>query len=193
MFGEYVMLKLESAKNNYKSCFVNTYTRKILVHYRDCNWNRVSCNDTNSSSQRKLQVKFVQNFASTTAPKQTVKRSTKCHIDGGWRRGDKHHCFEAGLLNSKRWNTPISCKNSRRVSFYACQFSESLLHASRTYLCCCLLKSEGQKTCQSINQSINQSKPVTPRRRWGTPTDASALMVAHRRLPSTTWSNDDID
>ena len=40
---------------------------------------------------------------------------------------------------------------------------------------------------------INQSKPVTPRRRWGIPTDASAAMAAHRRLSSTTWSNDDID
>ena len=37
-------------------------------------------------------------------------------------------------------------------------------------------------------QSINQSKPVTNRRRWGTPTDASAVIVAHRRLSSPTWS-----
>ena len=26
--------------------------------------------------------------------------------------------------------------------------------------------------------SINKSKPVTPRRQWGTPTDASAVMAA---------------
>ena len=50
-----------------------------------------------------------------------------------------------------------------------------------------------QPTNQSINQSINQSKPVTPRRRWGTPTDAFAATAAHRRLSSATWSNDDID
>ena len=29
---------------------------------------------------------------------------------------------------------------------------------------------------------INQSKPVTPRRRWGTPTDASTVTATHRRL-----------
>ena len=46
---------------------------------------------------------------------------------------------------------------------------------------------------QSINQSINQSKLVTPRRRWGTPTDASAVTTAHRRLSSATRSIDDID
>ena len=33
---------------------------------------------------------------------------------------------------------------------------------------------------------LYQSKPVTPRRRWGTPTEASAVMVAHRRLSSAT-------
>ena len=45
----------------------------------------------------------------------------------------------------------------------------------------------------NVNNSINQSKPVTPRRRWGTPTDAFAATVAHRRLSSATQSNDDID
>ena len=43
----------------------------------------------------------------------------------------------------------------------------------------------------SMNESINQSKPVTPTRRWDTPTDASAVMVAHRRLSSARRSNDD--
>ena len=46
---------------------------------------------------------------------------------------------------------------------------------------------------QSINQSISQSKHVTPRRRWCTQTDASAMMAAHRRLSSATRSNGDID
>ena len=41
--------------------------------------------------------------------------------------------------------------------------------------------------------SINQSKSVTPRRRWSNPTDASAMMVAQRRLSSATRSNDEID
>ena len=42
-------------------------------------------------------------------------------------------------------------------------------------------------------QSINQSEPVTPRRHWGTHTDAPAVMVAHRRLYSATRGNDDND
>ena len=33
---------------------------------------------------------------------------------------------------------------------------------------------------------------MTPRRRWGTATDASAAMTAHRPLSSAMWSNDDI-
>ena len=44
--------------------------------------------------------------------------------------------------------------------------------------------------------SISQSKPVTPRRSWGTPeapTDASVVVAAHRRLSSATWSSDDND
>ena len=41
--------------------------------------------------------------------------------------------------------------------------------------------------------SINQSKPVTPRRCWSTPTDAFAATAAHLRLSSATRSNDDID
>ena len=40
---------------------------------------------------------------------------------------------------------------------------------------------------------INQSKTVTPRCRWGTPTDDSAVMAAHWCLSSATRSNDDID
>ena len=40
---------------------------------------------------------------------------------------------------------------------------------------------------------LHQSKPVTPRRRWGIPTDASDVTVTHRRLSSATRSNDDID
>ena len=39
---------------------------------------------------------------------------------------------------------------------------------------------------------LNQSKPVTPRRHWGTPTDAETVMTAHRRLSSATRSNDGI-
>ena len=35
--------------------------------------------------------------------------------------------------------------------------------------------------------------PVTSRRRWGTQTDASAVMAAHRPLSSAMRSNDDID
>ena len=38
-----------------------------------------------------------------------------------------------------------------------------------------------------------QSKPVTPWRRWGTPTDASTVTAAHRRLSSATRTIDDID
>ena len=34
---------------------------------------------------------------------------------------------------------------------------------------------------------------MTPRRRWDTPTDASAAMTAHRHLASAMRSNDDID
>ena len=49
------------------------------------------------------------------------------------------------------------------------------------------------QTCFDYIQSINQSKPVTPRPRWSTLTDASAVMAAHRRLSSVTRSNDDID
>ena len=49
-------------------------------------------------------------------------------------------------------------------------------------------------SCISVKTySINQSKLVTPRRRWGTPIDASAMIVAHRRLSSATRSNDDIE
>ena len=44
-----------------------------------------------------------------------------------------------------------------------------------------------------VNQSINQSKPVTLRRRWGVPTDASAVMGTRRCLSSATRSNDHID
>ena len=35
--------------------------------------------------------------------------------------------------------------------------------------------------------------PVTPRRRWGTRTDAYVAMTTHRLLSSTMCSNDDID
>ena len=45
----------------------------------------------------------------------------------------------------------------------------------------------------AIMISINQSKLVTPRCRWGTPTYASAVMAAHRRLSCATRSNDDIN
>ena len=38
-----------------------------------------------------------------------------------------------------------------------------------------------------------KSKPVTQRRHWGTLTDASTVMVAHRCLPSAKQSNADID
>ena len=38
-----------------------------------------------------------------------------------------------------------------------------------------------------------QLTPTTPKRRWGTPTDASAAMVSHRLLSSATRSNDDND
>ena len=41
--------------------------------------------------------------------------------------------------------------------------------------------------------NFRQSKSVTPRRRWGTPTDVSTVMVAHRRLSSATRSYDGID
>ena len=41
-------------------------------------------------------------------------------------------------------------------------------------------------------QAINQN-PITLRHRRGTPTDASAVMAAHQRLPSATQSNYDID
>ena len=41
--------------------------------------------------------------------------------------------------------------------------------------------------------SINLSEPATLRRRWGTRTDASAVMAAQRRLSSATPSNDDMD
>ena len=44
------------------------------------------------------------------------------------------------------------------------------------------------------DQSITQSKLVTPRCRWDTPTDASPVIAAHRRLSSATRSNaHDID
>ena len=41
--------------------------------------------------------------------------------------------------------------------------------------------------------AINQSKPVTPRHSCGTPTDASTVAAAHRRLSFANRSNDDID
>ena len=34
---------------------------------------------------------------------------------------------------------------------------------------------------------------MTPRRRWGTPTDASVVTAAHRCMSSATRSNDDIE
>ena len=43
-----------------------------------------------------------------------------------------------------------------------------------------------------FNQPINQN-PMMPRRRWGTSTDASAVLAAHRRLSSGMRSNGDID
>ena len=56
---------------------------------------------------------------------------------------------------------------------------EELLHLS---------ESEGTSRTMNFQLSIqlisvNQSKPVTSRRRLGTPTDASAVMVAHLRTP----------
>ena len=45
----------------------------------------------------------------------------------------------------------------------------------------------------NASQSIKQSKPVTPRGRWDTPTDASAGMAEHLRQSSATRSSDDID
>ena len=44
-----------------------------------------------------------------------------------------------------------------------------------------------------LSKRINQSKPVTPRRRWGIPTDASTVMVAHQCLSSATRTNGDTD
>ena len=41
--------------------------------------------------------------------------------------------------------------------------------------------------------AVSQSKPVTPRRRCSTSTDASAVMAAHRRLSSATCRNDDVE
>ena len=44
---------------------------------------------------------------------------------------------------------------------------------------------------QCNRTKIKLTNTVTPRRHWGTPTDASAAMTAHRPLSSTMRSNDE--
>ena len=62
----------------------------------------------------------------------------------------------------KHWPTHLPCQIWRcKVLPVACKMMHQI----------------GLSKSVSINQSINQSKPVTPCRRWGTPTVATATMV----------------
>ena len=89
-----------------------------------------------------------------------------------------------------RRNTTCSTKNAAVLIMHAFMRIDKFnavrnSHANR--------KSSRDLIIQSVNQSINQSKPVMPRHRWGTLADSSIVTAAHRRLSFATQSNDNID